>query len=685
MSEEQNISTIDKIIEKFVPIIGAILFVTGLGYLIYTSVWQDLNTEIRIGIGFFASFLIIGSGLSFSAKLKYFADIIIGSGILLFYGTLIYGSRATEISQIIIPETATLLTALITTVLISYFASLRKSLVILILGILGAYLTPFVIGQNDVWSSNISFNSYLIYFAMINAVIFILWKEISAQKIIPLNLAGLFFGTITLYGLVYTDNIAINSKIGLFASNEVSVILMAILVILSVVSITFSSKYFEEKNYETALSIGYTMPLLWFLFLLNIIEYKNEAMLIVKIFAYLSIAGSYFWSWNLLRSLKHTRYQHIGTYASWVIAIIFAISNIFGEELNLYGSIFISYIGLFFAIWNLLQNKKWERTLTAIILTFFGAISSIMFLYGWIEYEKIIKSIPAILALLPAGLLFFIDKKSNSTPKIIKEYLKIHSIIAIVLMIIIIIADMIARMNLGLLFLVIPGFAIILISYFSQKEYDIKIHHTRIGLIILSIGFFISFFYLVGKIIPHSADKDMIFGENSIFKNPEIIKTIFAISGYTLAIKIFRKNSPETNIFPLITILFATILLFVNFLLVVFFNEIGIAKETGWIRAISTTIWWIILAIFLLITGIRNGKNYKNEKILGLILLLLTIAKIGLYDLVAMDLDKKIIILMVVGGIIMMFSYFLQVKWYLKISDETEKISENSEKNSSEK
>jgi hypothetical protein len=31
-----------------------------------------------------------------------------------------------------------------------------------------------------------------------------------------------------------------------------------------------------------------------------------------------------------------------------------------------------------------------------------------------------------------------------------------------------------------------------------------------------------------------------------------------------------------------------------------------------------------------------------------------------------MNMDKKIIVLMVVGGLIMMFSYFLQVKGYLK-------------------
>jgi len=35
-----------------------------------------------------------------------------------------------------------------------------------------------------------------------------------------------------------------------------------------------------------------------------------------------------------------------------------------------------------------------------------------------------------------------------------------------------------------------------------------------------------------------------------------------------------------------------------------------------------------------------------------------------------MGMDKKIIVLMVVGGLIMMFSYFLQIKGYLSDKDD---------------
>ena len=104
------------IIAKFVPILGAILFVTGLVYLIYTSVWESLDQTMRLGVGFFVSLVIIGSAFSFSDKLRYFADVVMGGGILLLYGTLIYGSRTTGAAIALIPEIATLVTAFFFTV-----------------------------------------------------------------------------------------------------------------------------------------------------------------------------------------------------------------------------------------------------------------------------------------------------------------------------------------------------------------------------------------------------------------------------------------------------------------------------------------------------------------------------------------------------------------------------------------
>ena len=123
---ERNNFTIDKIIEKIIPVIGGILLTVWFGYLLYTNVWVSLALPIRLGLWFFTSLAIVWWGISFSNKWKYFSDIIIGLGILLFYGTLIYGSRTTELASAMIPEVVTLITSLITIFAVAYFAYIEK-------------------------------------------------------------------------------------------------------------------------------------------------------------------------------------------------------------------------------------------------------------------------------------------------------------------------------------------------------------------------------------------------------------------------------------------------------------------------------------------------------------------------------------------------------------------------------
>ena len=88
---------------------------------------------------------------------------------------------------------------------------MRKSKAILIIGLIGAYLTPFVIGQNDIWASSLSFNAYLIYFAAINMVVFLLGREIAVSDLIPLNLIALFVGSSSIYALVYAHTLPVGT------------------------------------------------------------------------------------------------------------------------------------------------------------------------------------------------------------------------------------------------------------------------------------------------------------------------------------------------------------------------------------------------------------------------------------------------------------------------------------------
>ena len=264
-----------------------------------------------------------------------------------------YGSRATDLAEkATIPEIATLITAFIFTVAIAYFASARKSQIILVLGMVGSYITPFVIGQNDVWVQNISFNAYLTYFAAINIVVFLLGREIEVRKMIPLNIIGLFIGTSTLYHLSYAEGISKVSTNNFFTSELFSAILFLTLVVFSLWSILLSAKQFEQKD-EGYLALGYLAPVLWFIWnlasLTQIMDSTRGAL-------YAILAASCFYGWSVLRGM-HTRFQHTALYASGILSTILAFFA-FIPELSFYSSLAIAYSSLVFGALFVMDSSK---------------------------------------------------------------------------------------------------------------------------------------------------------------------------------------------------------------------------------------------------------------------------------------------------------------------------------------
>ncbi len=658
--------TIDQIIAKFVPILGALLFITGLGYLIYTSVWASMSETVRLGVWFFTSLVIIGTAFSFSERLRYFADVIIGWGILLLYGTLIYGSRTTDLAiSAHIPEVATLVTAFIFTLAVAYFSSLRKSKVILALGILWAYLTPFVIGQNDVWSSSLSFNAYLVYFAAVNIVIFLMGREIAVHDLIPLNLLGLFFGTYTLHKLIYTSKIT-EVWLGFFQSGNFTVILLTLLVAMSVMSIAFSSRYFSSKE-EAWISTGYLLPLLWFFFHTQSLIGLSH---LVTAGSFLIIAAAYFTAWYFLRPLESSRYQHVAAYAGWLIALVFSINSFF-PEFNLYASLLIAYIGLIFAGIYIFEGNKGERLLAAFLFSFFGAILSFSYIYSGMGSSTVpYPTIMAVISLMPAILLAPIVYLQGKTSDTMRKFIAVYSLIAWVIACLIILVKILQNIDFTFAIFIFPGFVMVLSAFFQWAKNPTRWTLMRAGTIWLSLGFFSSFIYLVSSFIPHVADNEHFWKEGGIFQNWDYIKWLFAVTTYFLALSVSRSIQKEEKVdrpsFLLVILGYTTLLLLVNFAIITLCNDIGVEFVTGGPRAIGTTLWWIILSISMLMTGIHFWYGYRSEKLLGLLLLLLTIGKIAFYDLEEMEMNKKIIVLMLVWGIILLFSYFLQVKGYLR-------------------
>ena len=669
ISKEKSSSmlTIDKIIEKFIPVIGAIFLTIWFWYLLYTNIWVDLALQIRLGLGFFLSIIIIWWAISFSDKLKYFADIIIWSGILLLYGTLVYWSRTTDLASAVIPEVATLITSSIFTFVLSYFASYRKSKVILILSIIWAYLTPFIIWQNDIWSQNISFNSYLIYFATINIVIFLIWKELSIRNIIPLNLLGLFLGTSALYNLSYSEWISSISNINFFTWELFSAILFLFLLIFSMWSIIISSKKFEEKD-EWYISFWYIATIFWFIFNLWLL---NDISNITRTIFFVLISFSCFYGWHFLKDTK-TRFQHTSLYAWGILSLVIAFFNLV-PKLDAYSSLAIAYSSLIFWFIYILNPTRFERLISYWLLSLIWGLLSILFIYDSNSSIESFKTFYVVLALVPAMLWYFIANKWTNLQQI--ELAKVYSFTALILAIMYVLVEFVKFFNLWFLIYYIPTLsALIYILISKWTPNDTKSLILRSSLIWFLIWYIFVFFKLLDSLYP--APTNIYIFTNwwlGLDKDWIIIKWIFASIILFLWLFIsrnFQKNRPESQpSFILVILWYSSLLLIVNYIIFAIINDLSISSLNWWIRSVSTTLWWVFIAIFMLMIWIKKWKFYCSEKLLWLLLLVLTLCKIILFDLATMEMQNKIIVLMIVGWALMMFSYFVHTKWLLKTNE----------------
>lgn len=652
--------TMDKIIEKFIPIVGALFLIIGFGYLIYANAWVNLAMEIRLGLGFFFSVVIIGTSFSFSEKMRYFTDIGIGSGVLLLYGTLIYGSRTTELASAMIPEIVTLFTALLFTVAVAYFASLRNSKVILILGMIGAYITPFVIGQNAVWVENVSFNAYLIYFFAVNLCVFLMGREISVRDIIPLNIAGLFVGVSTLWGLSRSSSISAVRVENFFTSEFFTAVLFAGLVVFSIWSILLSAKRFSEKD-DGYLSLGYVAPVIWFAFNVSYLESLQDA---VVGFLYAVISVSCFVGWHILIGTK-TRFQHTALYAAGLIAGFLAVVALF-QEFNVFTSMLIAYSSLVFGFLYLLDAEKSERFISYALVSAAGSLLSVQhILAANLSFETPL----IVLALLPAMGAYFIAKSGNK-PEFI-PLAGLYSTIAAVVAAMFVVAEFIEYIDAQFLLFYIAPLAVLGYIALANKvsaqtlSYESRSTVLRLTMFWFAFGFISIFFTLIDSIYPAPTDA-FILTQRDPATDWIIIKGVFATLILFVGLNISRTLQSEQVIkrpsFILVIFGFSTLLLTGNYIISALMNDFQVAATQGGPRAIATTVWWVIIAIYMLYVGIKSGKKYHSEKLLGLMLLGITLLKVILYDIANMDMQNKIIVLMLVGGAMLLFSYYVRSK-----------------------
>ncbi len=658
-----NSWTMDKIIQIIFPILGVIMIVAGLGYFFYTGFWEQVGAVGRIALGFLTGSLMIAGGHTFQHKLKNFSDAIIGGGILMLYVTLIYGSRfefSQEITSGILPESITLLIAVFFAMAIAFYAKQRNSKTILTLGIIGAYTTPFFIGQADGFETSnpyqISYIQFLFYFLTINISLFVASFKMNVFSLISLNSFGLFFATLSISGLI-GNGIAENP-----------ILIPILLFLITAFQLLFTANYFSKFN-TSKYSFGFSFisPFIYIVSVLFVaigsssVEVFPEISLISLLM--FGISALYFYIWNILNT------QYTSLYVLGILSATIAFLNI-SDIFDGYMGIIISTISFIFA---LLYSKapKISREIAFLCTSVIGVMITteevnmvdgefLIFSYG---------SLFLVFSLLPFLAHFFM-KKTNIG---LYELRSVLAYLASFLIIVILGADIVEDIEIGIDIIIgiIPSAVFAVLAYFKKEDEKI-LKYSYLSLIFLLIGYISSFFVFWDKLFPAHSDLPFSSKEGVIGGGSLIILLILSKKIKTdLVFSSLKKISGFYFLVASFTVLVA--FQFVSYEIISIYNVLvepspemiyldSIKKDTASIvglRAILISFWWVGLASLLIFLGIKNSEKFMNEKKLGMIVLIFALGKIVFYDISHLDTNLKVLLFIITGVSVLGLSYVL--------------------------
>jgi hypothetical protein len=469
-------------------------------------------------------------------------------------------------------------------------------------------------------------------------------------------MAGLFIGVSTLWKLSYTDSINKIQLDNFFTGEIFTSILFATVVIFSIWSILLSAKRFKESD-DGFLSLGYIAPLVWFIF--NIDNLHSLTDMNVGVL-YATIAAACFVGWHVLLGEK-TRFQHAALYASGLISATLAFFAFF-PDLDVYTSMAIAYLSFVFALLYILDSSKTERFVSYAVVSLLGSVLS---LYHLVGSDMRFETLLIVVSLVPAMCAYTIAKAGNR-PEFV-PFSRVYAIFAGVIALMFVLKEFIEYIDINfLLFYVAPLMILGYMAFFNKDmSHDSKSVLLRVVLVWFAFGFVTVFFYLIGSIYP-APTNTYLFTHTDRATDWVMWKGVFATIILFVGLLISRRLQKEQVIkrpsFILVIFGFATLVLTGNYIIYAIMNDFAVSMAHGGPRAIATTLWWVFVAIYMLFVGVKFGKKYYAEKLLGLLLLALSVGKVVLYDMSTMEMQNKIIILMMVGGAMLLFSYFVKSK-----------------------
>lgn len=274
----------------------------------------------------------------------------------------------------------------------------------------------------------------------------------------------------------------------------------------------------------------------------------------------------------------------------------------------------------------------------------------------------------AAFGLIPAILGYFIAVRGGQ--KSLLPSVRLYSLLAGVMAVIFILGEVLQRIDPAVALFLAPALFTLLFLRFGGVDTEHQKKILPLALIWATVGFIPAFFQLLDHIYP--APAGVFWMDLSLFRDGDflqgVLMGIIYFLGLSMSRSIQRQTHTDRPAFLLIILGYTTILLVVNYAILALMNDlIGEPNGVqGSARAIVTTLWWVVLSLYMLIMGIRLGHGHRSEKLLGLLLLTLTVMKIVVYDMDKMATNNKIVVLMIVGGALMGFSYLIHQKGWLK-------------------
>jgi hypothetical protein len=668
---EKSSLTIDEIIKKWFPIIGIIFIVSGVSYLFYNGIWDKINPPGRMTFGFIIGVMFIAGGYSFEKRLKNFADAIIGGGILIIYSALIYGSRfGVTQDQPIISELPTLLIAVAFSAGLAYYSYTRKSNYLLILGMIGGYLTPFLLGESGEFfeyvqgdngqevvftSHSLPFIAYLIYFCAVNAAYFLVANKRFLKGLGLVNSLALFVSTVVLAEFT-TENFSDNT----LAISVASLVIVA----LHLSGMAINARKFEKEE-DPYLLAGYLLPFVWFIvivksFLVGELTDIQSALM----FALVSVF--YFSAWYYLKSVTHSN-RNFALYIGGILSLVLTFTSI--EALfHHYDSLVLSGISIIFAVLYVIKPLLQRQ----ISFLFFASAGFLFTIANFADNPfKNLGPISSETLLVSASLLPFLlayaFKKKPEEPSELITFRKITTNLAAIFIVLLFARDLfsIEEIPKDYVFFTIPALITALISV-KKEENKSKLQLIKASTALAALGFITTLFICIQRFYP--APEDL-----RPFITPEFLIGFTTIVVYWILKKQVAKIpqgegdsqlSAELNFFISFGLYIALWAIVTHEILALFsISSLDFAdpKIQG-IRALFVSLWWVALASWMIVMGTHNKSQYLNDKYLGFALLAFSILKVIFYDLRNIGTDLKTFLFIIIGVLILAVSYFANIK-----------------------